>query len=162
MLSRGKSRDRVSLSNFNEDQIKVNLSALEEMYGMQENALCSWNHPLQTISRCICFHNIRSWNKHVEHFCSNRFYAEHLKIIFFVEKHLINPSFHYIGKYLDGWSDVHKDTKHGPAICCNPKEVKVICELDVLCPMEMLPVIVEVCQERILLVVFTELDYWEI
>ena len=60
MLSRGKSKDRVSLSNFNEDQIKVNLSALEEMYRMRDSALFSWNHPLQIISRCICFHNIRS------------------------------------------------------------------------------------------------------
>ena len=97
--------------------------------------------------------DIRSWNKHVEHFCSNRFYAEHLKIICFVETHLINRSFHHIGKHLDGWLDVHKDTEHGLDICYNPKEVKVICELDVLCPMEMQPVMVEVCQERIILVV---------
>ena len=47
LLSRAKSRDRIHLLNFKEDQIKVNQNAVEEMKRMREESKFSWNHPLK-------------------------------------------------------------------------------------------------------------------
>ena len=124
------------------------------MIRLRENALFTWEHPSsQIVNGCICFHNIRSWNKHIQHFCSNRSYAKDLDIICFAETNLRNQSFERIDKYLKGWRDIHITSEHGLPVCYNPNKVKVIRQLDLICPMEMLPVILEVRQEKILLVV---------
>ena len=44
--SRTKSHDKVLLLNFEPEDIKVNESALDEMFRMRNESLFSWQHPL--------------------------------------------------------------------------------------------------------------------
>ena len=46
LLSGNKSRDKVLLSNFEPEDIKLNESALTEMVRMRKESLFSWQHPL--------------------------------------------------------------------------------------------------------------------
>ena len=84
------------------EQIKVNLSALEEMNRMRTEALFDWKHPLRDMNETkLCPFNIRSWNLHIEHFISDDIVTE-CDIMCFTETHCNGETSKSIGKYLDG------------------------------------------------------------
>ena len=60
-LSRAQSRDKIHLSNFQTEHIKVNELAVEEMFRMRNNSLFNWKHPLLEMTGCeMSLLNIRS------------------------------------------------------------------------------------------------------
>ena len=71
----------------------------------------------------------------------------------FTETHLNSEPFNRIDAISDGWSDVHKPTAHGIAFCYNTENVKVILEYEVLSATEMLPLLIQVRNENILLII---------
>ena len=86
LLSRAKSHDKVLVSNFDPEQIKVNESALKEMVRMTQEYVFSWQHPLKTFSgTSICLLNIRVWNAHLEHFVSDNIYQSCSRLLCFTE-----------------------------------------------------------------------------
>ena len=154
MLSRGKSRNKIKLLNFEPEYIKVNEAALHEMERMREESVFSWKHPLMEMSGTkMCLFNIRSWNAHIEHFLTDKSYSKFCNLLCFTETHINNSAcLNHIDKYIDGWSDIHKRTEHGLAFCYNTNKIKVIQEFHMNTTLEMLPVLIEIDNEYILLV----------
>ena len=73
LLSYAKSCDKVSLLNFEPEDIKVNQLDLDEMVWMRNASIFSWQHPLIEMNGIsMCLFNRRSWNVHLEHFLSDK------------------------------------------------------------------------------------------
>ena len=155
LLSRAKSRDKVKLLNFKPDHIKVNEAALEEINRMRLESKFSWQHPLIQMSDSkMCLFNIRSWNAHIQHFLTDKVYTEYCSLICLTETHCFDNggSFNKIEQYAEGWTDIHKQTQHGLALCYNVSKVKIILEFQTTHSLEMLPVLVEIEKELVLIV----------
>ena len=152
LLSRAQSRDKVQLLNFTPDMIKVNEAAIIEMERMRSNCVFSWNHPLQNIiGKCfITLLNIVSWNAHIEHFLSDKMYANHSALFCFTETNIAGRSFQNIETYEEGWADIHNTTGHGLAICYNTSKVKIIQKFETSKTLEILPVLMDIENETIL------------
>ena len=61
--------------HFDNEQIKVNESALEEMVQMRQESVLSWQNPLKSFScTSICYLNKGAWNAHLEHFLSGNIF----------------------------------------------------------------------------------------
>ena len=163
LLSRAKSRDKIKLLNFDENHVKMNRfcneKARQEMERMRSERVFTWNHPLMEMSgNKICLFNIRSWRKHIGHFLSDKVYTNHSSLICLTETHVYDTAdaqpFHHIEHYAEGWTDIHKQTiHHGLAICYNESKVNVIEVYETTHALEMLPVLVEIENERVLVVV---------
>ena len=153
LLSRAKSRDKVQLLNFKPDHIKVNKPALIEINRMREESLFSWQHPLLKMSgSSMCLFNIRSWNAHIEHFLSDNIYTSNCSLLCFTETHCNNGHMKHLAELQEGWNDIHKQTLHGLAICYRESDVKIIEEIQTTNTLEILPVLVEIRNECILIV----------
>ena len=64
IFSRAKRRDRLFLLNLDLEDVKINSSALEEIFWMRQQSLFSCEHPLIELKgTIICFFNTRSRNK---------------------------------------------------------------------------------------------------
>jgi len=151
LLSRAKSRDRIHLLNFKEDQIKVNQNAVEEMKRMREESKFSWNHPLKIPGKKICLFNIRSWNLHIKHFLSDKVYFTESCVFCFTETHT-HRAFQSIENYQEGWNDIHKATDHGLAICYDTTKVQIVQQFSTTDVLQLLPVVIKIEDEQILLV----------
>ena len=153
LLSRGRRRDRIKLLNFEPDHIKVNSSALEEMERMRKEAVFEWTHPVSKLSgKKICLLNIRSWNAHIKHILTDKTFINDSVVLCFTETHVADSNTNQIQDFENEWSDLHKPTEHGLAICYNTKHVKVLKEYDVVSQLEMLPVLLEINEEQALLI----------
>ena len=156
LLSRAKSRDKVQLLNFHRNHIKVNVPALEEMDRMRQESIFSWQHPLIEMSGTkMCLFNIRSWNAHIGHFLTDKVFTEYSSLICLTETHCRDEQgpFNNIEHYAEGWTAIHKVTEHGLAICYNASKVTIINdEFQTTHALEMLPVLVEIENERIIVV----------
>ena len=53
---------------------------------------------------------------------------------------------------MEGWADFHKRTNHGLAICYNVSKVRIIQEIETSNTLEILPVVIEIENEHVLLV----------
>ena len=58
MLSRAKSRDRLKVLNFFENQIKVNNDAVVERERMKEKCVLDCSHPLVQMGNMFIQHNV--------------------------------------------------------------------------------------------------------
>ena len=58
-----------------------------------------------------------------------------------------------ITQYLDGWSDIHKQTLHGLTICFHTDKVQVIQQSKVTTRLEMLSLLLEVQNEQVLVII---------
>ena len=152
LLSRAKSRNKIQLLNFEPEHIRVNKDALEEMNRMRKESVFDWQHPLKKTDKNICLFNIRSWNAHIKHFLSDKLYTDRSSIICFTETHLNNNNFTHLEELEDNWKDIHKPTEHGLAICYNTNKVKFINQLEGFDQIEILPVLFEIDQEQILII----------
>ena len=56
-----------------------------------------------------------------------------------------------INNYSEGWKDIHETAQHDLAICCNKEKVRILEEFYLLTVIS-LPVSMEICSEKILLV----------
>ena len=127
LLSRAKSRDKVLLLNFEPENIKVNESALDEMVRMRNESLFSWQHPIIELNGIsMCLFNIRSWNVHLEHFLSDKFYSTYSSLFCITEANIDDSPAKHINEILDDWKDIHKNTHHGLVLCCNVNKVNII------------------------------------
>ena len=64
IFSRAKRRARLFLLNLDLEDVKINSSALEEIFWMMQHSLFSCEHPLIELNgTIICFFNTRSRNK---------------------------------------------------------------------------------------------------
>ena len=89
LLSRAKSRDKVSLLNIDPEDINVNESALDEMFRMRNELLFSWQHLLTELNGIfMCLFNVRSWNVHLEHFLSDKIYSTYSSLFCFTETNI--------------------------------------------------------------------------
>ena len=125
------------------------------MKRMRKEAKFSWQHPLLTMNGTnkMCLFNIRSWNAHIKHFLADKVYTHSCDIFCFTETHLTNmPCNNDIENYVEGWTSIHKTTSHGLAICYNSSKISMIRELETSSSLEILPVVMEVEDECVLLV----------
>ena len=155
MLSRAKTRNKVQLLNFEPDNNKVNEPALEEMDQLRRESIFSWQHPLiEMTGTKMCLFNIRSWNAHIKHFLTDKVFIENCSLICLTETHCHDEEgpLNNIEPYAEGWTAIHKITQHGLAICYNVSKVNIIEEFQTTHALEMLPVLVDIDNERILVV----------
>lgn len=73
MLSRGKERRNIKLSNFDENCIKVNKGAVTEMERLRKESVLYCPHPLKKMNSpiLVSYVNFVKWTKHIEHFLSD-------------------------------------------------------------------------------------------
>ena len=89
MRAEGLTTFLIKILNFKEDHIKVNKSALAEMNRLRQDCVFKWNHPLTEINgRKLCLLNIVSWDRHIQHFLSDKVYASNANIFCFTETHV--------------------------------------------------------------------------
>ena len=152
LLSRAKSRDKLQLLKFEPGHIKVNVPALEEMDRMREESVFSWQHPLMEMNGSkMCLFNIVSWNAHIEHFLTDKVYSKCCSLFCLTETHVNDGCLNHMEKYEEDWTDIHKRTDHGLAICYNASKVAIIQEFQTTNVLEILPVLIEIENERVLL-----------
>jgi len=155
LLSRAKSRTRLKLLNFKgEEQIKINNAALAEMLRMRNESLLLCEHPINKLNgKKICLFNIRSWNLHIEHFLSDKYFATNSSVFCFTETNTRNSrSIKELSDYCDGWTPIHNQTEHGLAICYNTSEVTNVERLSSWGVLELLPVKMTIDNDCILLI----------
>ena len=154
LLSRARSRDTVRILNFNKDNIIVSEIVKAEMKRMRRDCVFSWKHPLLEIEGTkICLLNIVSWNLHIPHFLSDKYYINHSNVFCFTETHTNNTNFKRIEEYHQGWKSIHHPSaEHGLAICYNAETVVIEKEFPEILMIEMLPVLMNIDGELVLLI----------
>ena len=127
LIVRAKSRDKVLLLDFESEDIKVNESALVDIVRMRNESLFSWQHAIIELNGIsMCLFNIRSWNVHLEHFLSDKFYSTYSSLFCITEANIDDSPAKHINEILDDWKDIHKNTHHGLVLCCNVNKVNII------------------------------------
>jgi len=122
------------------------------MNRMRNESTFPWEHPLMKMTGSMCLFNIRSWNMHIEHFFTDKVYTRFCNLFCFTETHVKDGPFSNIEMYMEGWADIHKKTNHGLAICYNASKVRIIQEFETRNTLEILPVVIEIENEHVLLV----------
>jgi len=155
LLSRAKCRSHLKLLNFKgRSQIKVNKAALDEIRRMRKDATLSYDHPITKIKgNRICLLNIRSWDLHIEHFCSDKFLVSNSSVLLFTETRTKNCfSINDISQYDENWKAIHHPSEHGLAICYNSTQVFDFKKLESWGQLQILPVLMTIKEERVLIV----------
>ena len=123
------------------------------MNRMRNESIFPWEHPLMKMTGSkMCLFNIRSWNMHIEHFLTDKVYTRFCNLFCFTETHVNHRPFSNIETYMEGWVDIHKKTNHGLAICYNASKVRIIQEFETTTTLEILPVVIEIENEHVLLI----------
>ena len=153
MLSRGKNRKNIKLDNFDEKCIVVNTSAVTEMERLRNSCVLDYPHPLKKMKTpTISYLNIVSWTLHIPHFLSDTAHSEYSSLMCFTETNVATSNFNRIKYYLPGWDDEHEPAGHGLAICYNTTKVKVLKHYPYVGILEILPVLLQIDNEVIFLV----------
>ena len=99
LLSRARSRESVRIFNFDESNIVVSELVKAEMERLRRDFVFSWKHPItQNESIKVCLLNIVSWNLHIQHILSDKFYINYSHVMCFTETHTNNSTFQRIEK----------------------------------------------------------------
>ena len=124
------------------------------MERLRRDCVFSWMHPiLENKRNKICLLNIVSWNLHISHVLSDKYYMNHSSILCFTETHTNNTNFQKIEEYHHDWKSIHHPSaEHGLAICYNKRTVVIEKEYPQISSLEMLPVLMNVDDEIILVV----------
>ena len=101
---------------------------------------------------CLLF-NIRSQNVHLEHFLSDKIYSTYSSLFCFTKTNINDSPAKYIDEILDDWKDIHKNTRHGLALCYNMSKVNIIEVIEIPNVLELLPIVLEIEKEAILLLI---------
>ena len=154
LLSRARSRDKLKILNFKESHIKVSQAVVQEMERMRRDCLFSWNHPLIEMKGTkICLFNIVSWNLHIPHFLSDKYFVNYSSVFCFTETHTNNKDFKKFEEYHPGWKSIHHPTaEHGLAICYDTETVVIEKEFSTSGLLQVLPVAMKIEDELVLLV----------
>ena len=153
MLSRGKDRKNIKLNNFDEACITVNKSAVAEMERLRNNSVLDYPHPLKKMKTpTISYLNIVKWTLHISHFLSDTAHSVYSSLMCFTETNVAGSNFNRIKAYLPEWDDIHEQTRHGLAICYNITKVKVLKQYPYVGVLEILPVLLQIDDEIIFLV----------
>ena len=152
MLSRGKDRKNIKLSNFAEECITANKQAVIEMERLRNESVLDYPHPLKKMtSTTISYVNIVKWTTHIEHFLSDTAHFQFSSLFCFTETNITNEQFDGIKSYLPEWDDIHDSLGHGLAICYNTTKVEVLKEYHYTGVLEILPVLLRVKNELMFL-----------
>jgi hypothetical protein len=153
MLSRGKESEHIKLDNFDEECIKVNKKAVIEMERLRQESVLDCPHPLKKMNTpSVSYVNIVKWTKHIEHFLTDTAHSEYSSLLCFTETNIVNEQYQRIRSYLPEWDDVHHLVGHGLAVCYNTTKVKLLEKYNYIGALEILPVLLEINQEIIFLV----------
>ena len=153
MLSRGKLRKNIKLNNFDENCIVVNKSAVIEMERLRNNSVLDYPHPLKKMKTAtISYLNIVKWTLHISHFLSDTAHSVYSSLMCFTETNVATSDFNRIKAYLPEWDDIHEPAGHGLAICYNTTKVAVLKQYSYFGVLEILPVLLQVDNEVIFLV----------
>ena len=137
LLSRGKNRLGIKLNGFTSDMIVININAQKEMKRMREEKVFHFDHPISRItSPVLLLLNIRSWIKHIAHHVNDQFYLNRCSIMCFTETNVNGRMFERIESFHTQWSDIHKDTEHGLAICFKTTDFVFVQELEIVHDLE--------------------------
>ena len=128
LLSRGKESGGTKLSNFHEDNIKVNKKALMEIERLRTESLLNPMHPLSTFvsESVISLLNMRSWNLHLSHFLSDPAHINLCDIFCFTETQLQQDPLYDVNNFSDSWNSIFKHTDHGLALCYNSEHIDYV------------------------------------
>ena len=115
MLSRATCRSGIKLINFQEQDIKINQSAFNELNRMASESKFNPSTPIQLLGDdkfSIGHLNIRSLSKHIQDVQADSF-VQKLSVLCLSETHISRP----LDKYqIDGYVFLPKSSKHGLAI----------------------------------------------
>ena len=110
----------VLLLNFEPEDINVNESSVEEMVQKMKESLFSWQHLLIELNGIsMCLFNIMSWNGPLERFLSDKIYPTYYSLFCLTEAIINDSPSKCMDENLDDWKDIHKNTRHGLALCYN-------------------------------------------
>ena len=118
------SRNSARIFNFNEANIVVDL-VKTQMERLRRGCVFTWKHPIPQNERIkICLLDIVSWNLHIQHILSDKYYIVYSHVMCFTETLTNDSSFQIIEEYHLDWKSIyHLSADHGLAICYNIKEV---------------------------------------
>ena len=128
-------------------------SWLVEMQRMRSDSVLDCVHPLIKLGdgSKICYSNIVSWRKHIQHVLSDKTLFLHSSVFCFTETHC-DGQFQRIKDLLPEWDDEHNTDGHGVAICYNTSKVKVLKRFEYIGMLEILPLLLDIEGEQILLI----------
>ena len=95
----------------------------------------------------MCLFNVRSWNGHLGHFLNDKIYSSYSSLFCFTETNINDSPSKHSDEILDDWKDIHKNTQYGLALCYNVIKVNITEVIDILCVLEVLPVVLEIERE---------------
>ena len=95
--------------------------------------------------------NIRSWNGHLKHFLSDKIYSSYYSLVCFTETYLNSSTESH--EILDELKDIHKNIRHGLALCYNMRTLYIIEVIDFPSVSEVLPIVLEIEKETFLLAI---------
>ena len=91
---------------------------------MRKESLFPWQHALIELNGIsMCLFNIRLWNGNLEHFLCDKIYSSYSCLFCFTETNISDSLSKQIDEILDDWKDIHKNTRHGLALCYNVAKV---------------------------------------
>ena len=154
LLSRARSRDSVRILNFDEANIVVSELVKAEMERLRRDSVFTWKHPItQNKRRKICLLNIVSWNLHIQHVLSDKYYTNYSHVMCFTETHTNSTSFKRIEEYHPDWKSIHHPSAvHGLAICYNAEKVVIEKEFPETSSIELLPLLMNIDGEIMLII----------
>ena len=154
LLSRARSRDSVRIFNFDEANIVVSELVKAEMERLRRDCIFSWKHPItQNEGVKICLLNLVSWNLHIQHILSDKYYFNFSHVMCFTETHTNNDRFRRIEEYHPDWKSIHHSSaEHGLAICFNTKKVVIEKEFPEISSIEFLPLLINIDGEIVLVI----------
>ena len=100
----------------------------------------------------IFLFNISSWNGHLEHFPSDKMYITYSRLFLFTETSINDSPTKHTDEILNDWKDIHKNTQHGLAPCCNVSKVNIEV-IDIPNFLEVLPIVLEIEKETFLVII---------
>ena len=124
------------------------MNLLYKRWWNKERVILFLQHPLIELN-CIsmCLFNVRSWNGHLGHFLNDKIYSSYSSLFCFTETNINDSPSKHSDEILDDWKDIHKNTQYGLALCYNVIKVNITEVIDILCVLEVLPVVLEIERE---------------
>ena len=91
-----------------------------------KESLFSWQHLLIELNGIsMCLFNIMSWNGPLERFLSDKIYPTYYSLFCLTEAIINDSPSKCMDENLDDWKDIHKNTRHGLALCYNVSQVNM-------------------------------------
>ena len=115
--------------------------------------MLNYPHPLKIMKTAtISYLNIVKWTLHISHFLSDTAHSVYSSLFCFTETNVAGSNFDRINAFLPEWDDIHEPSGHGLAICYNTTKVTVLKQYSYYGCLEMLPVLLQIDNEIIFLV----------